>query len=109
MKIQIKNGYVEMSDVLTRKADRVYNEVLFENAQMDEKGGIKANPQQVDKASEALALALIKKVAVIDGEDEKIVEANQEWLDGLDNVDFKKIDRAAFKIKRESDEQVKKL
>lgn len=108
MKIEITNGYVEMSDFLTRKADRIYSEVLFENAEMDEAGKLKASPKQIDIASQALTLSLIKKIVIKDGDNEKEVEATSEWLDDLNNIDYKKIDRAAFKIKSDSDSESKK-
>lgn len=107
MKIEITNGYVEMSERLDRKTYRNYNNILFDNASMNTDGDLTANPQQVDIAVEALVLGLTKRVVVIENAQEKDIAANQEWIDNLDNNDFKKLEEYAYKVKKNSSELTK--
>lgn len=107
MKIEIKNGYVEMKEVLDRKTYRNYNNTLFSNASMNAEGDLTANPQQVDIAIECLVLGLIKKVVVVKDEQEEEISATQEWIDNLDNHDFKKLEEVAYSIKKSNSEITK--
>jgi hypothetical protein len=110
MKIEIAKGFAEMADTLSRKAARIFHNSLFENATIDEKGAVLANPQQVDRAGQDLTLALIKRVIVVgaDGQEAEM-QPTPEWYDSLDNVDAKKLENEAYRIKTASDELVKKL
>lgn len=113
MKVDILNGYVIVKDTLTRKAQREYNNQLFHNAEMvnvtDGKSEFRLSPVQMDLAGEALVLNMIEKVVVTEGEKEREVTPDRDWLDELSDLDFKKIEKEVLRIKKEGDAKAKKL
>lgn len=109
MKVEISNGYVLLSESITRKVARAYDNILMENATTDDSGNVKINIGNVAKASEALVLSLVEKICVVDQEGkESYTEPNNDWLDNLQEKDFKIIEEKALKIRALSVGNVKK-
>lgn len=124
MRIDLSNGYVLMKDEVTRKIDRDYQERLFKNSKLETTGEVDNNgspivrygidPVASDRAAEGMILGLINEAfefgPEIDGKiTEKRVSPSQDWLDNLSSANYAKIEREALRIKKESDENAKKL
>lgn len=119
MRIDIKNGYVEMRETLTRKAYRDYQTTLMrgvkyrETGEKDEDGKPHLETEMgevnVEAAAEALVLALIQRVVEVkpDGAEAEIA-LTRDWLDGIEQADFAKIEKQAMKVMRERGASVKK-
>lgn len=105
-------GYVVIRERMNRAAARAYNDALFARGGMSSNGEASLNPGDIDRAAEALMMAMILKVVRVEGPEdapkEVDVEVTQAWLDDLDEQDFTEISNAVLKIKKESREQAKK-
>lgn len=124
MRIELSNGYVLMKDEVTRKIDRDYQERLFKGSKLETSGEVDDNgkpivryaidPVASDRAAEIMILGLVNEVfefgPEVDGKvTEKRISPSQEWLDNLSSANYAKIEREALRVKKESDENAKKL
>lgn len=118
MKIELSTGYVILKDFITHKASRDYQAELLKGTRMeptgelDEEGRPKMkydlDPNNADRANEALVIALIEKAVVITDGVETSVTPSIGWLESMRETDFSKIERAALEIKSQKEEEGKK-
>lgn len=91
-KIVIRGGFVEMREYVTRKAAREYQNELTNSGMTDSEGHPIVTGPSMNRATEGLVLAMIKRVVVVSGDNtETEVPATEEWLDEMDQEDFDKI------------------
>ena len=100
-------GYVVLRDRVNRGAARASNDAMFA------RGSIRnITPSDVDRASEALAMAMILRVVHITGPEdapvETEIEPTQAWFDELDDADWKAIERECLKIRDACRDEAKK-
>ncbi len=110
MQIKISNATVEIRDRISHKAHKAYNSTLLRDVEFDEEGnpinvGAKGSLDAVSAAAEAFALAMISNIIPDDGSEPHAASA--EWLDSIDEDDFKKIDEALRQIKLQKEKEVK--
>lgn len=118
MKIELSTGYVILKDFITHKASRDYQAALLKGTRMEPTGEVDAegrpkmkydiDPNNADRANEALVIAMIEKVAVVTGESESTITPTIEWLESMPQTDFVKIERGALDIKSKKEDEAKK-
>ena len=86
----LKEGFfVVIKPFVNRKQNRTFRKDLFADASVDNEGKRQIDFQNVDKGTERLLLSMV----VSANEDGKEVEkTNQEWLDEMNEIDYKKLD-----------------
>lgn len=129
MKVTTSFGYVEIKNYIPRKADNIYNGILFasmttqkimpvakktldkneDQEKVEEEATNLLNPMQLIEASQARAYEMIEKIAVVKSDKaEEVVEKSQEWWDECNKLDVKAIEEAVAVVAKEKDEEVKK-
>lgn len=87
MKIEITNGYVELSNSINRKIAKIYNQALFEGVIASQDKTPEMPMQNVENANDILVLNLIQKAVI----NEKETNVNEDFVESLDVNDFLKI------------------
>lgn len=129
MKVTTSFGYVEIKNYIPRKADNVYNSILFasmtteslmpvakktldknaDQENVEKEAGNLLNPMQLIEASQARAYEMVEKIVVVkEDKTEEVVEKSQEWWDECNKNDVKAIENSVAEIAKEKDEEVKK-
>ena len=108
-RLEIRNGYVEIKDFVTRKMSREYMAILSENAHVTAEGKESVTAKGVNLASELMVLSMIERAVTI-GDDgvEKQIEVDEEWLDNLPEKDFTKVSEAVLEIFNDGRKKAKK-
>jgi len=129
MKVTTSFGYVEIKNYIPRKADNIYNSILFasmstktimpvakktldkevDQKAVEEEAGNLLNPMQLIEASQARAYEMIEKIAVVKADNtEEEVQKTTAWWDECNKLDVKAIEEAVAEVAKEKDEEVKK-
>lgn len=119
MKVEITDGYIILLGYVTRKAQRDFNQALWQNAQISRKDteegaeaaadNIKFNPMNYAVAAETMALELIQEVYKKNEAGEFVkIEKTQEWWDNLREDDAIAIENAVIKLKKNAEQDSKK-
>ena len=99
MQIQLSKNTITITDTLKRKAMRLYSEAIYKGISFTNKGGDMiadtVDPTAFDTANEVLICACITHV------NGKEMQVTQEWLDELDNDEYKLIQEAVEKLKND--------
>ena len=102
--VQIEGGQVFLKKTLTRKIQKKFNKIVFENAKMTPEGKPEVSLNKLDEANDIMVLGMIEKV-IINNEE---VVVNQEFLDELSQDDYQKILDKCTNIRKKSEDIKKK-
>jgi len=107
-KINLKNGYVILKPFITRGAMKEYNKAIFNGVTAKAEEGVTPTIplENLGEAQDILVKMMIEKCVINDLE---VGEFDQQFIDNLDNADFKKIADACQKLITDSEVQKKSL
>lgn len=91
-RIDIRGGYVELKEYVTRKMAREWMTGVADSEKIGADGNAVVTPQTYNEACERLVLDMIDRVVILaaDGT-EQTREISSDWLDELPEDDFAKI------------------
>jgi hypothetical protein len=107
MIIELDKFTIDLKESISRRIMREHKSIMLENSTVSDDNKVSFATGQFDKAVEFLIVSLIEKIT--DKENpEKVIRPSREWLDELDNIEFRIIEKEVTAIKNASDEKTKK-
>lgn len=120
MKIELSDGYVLMREKINHGLHTSYETEFYKDVRADADGRASMSPLNVNKAVEVLVLGLIQSIVKVDQKpvdfpadqewkpSETFITPSAEWLNDLDENDFKEVEIAALEIKAKYAARTKK-